>query len=57
MYRVYAIVGMGALALTIVIAMTTCMITQPPTVKADCPAHAISMCLNVPNPLPPRARI
>jgi hypothetical protein len=35
--RIYAIVALCALALTIVIAVTTCMITQPP-VDNDGPA-------------------
>jgi uncharacterized membrane protein YuzA (DUF378 family) len=39
MYRIYAIVGLCALALTIVIAVTTCVITQPPTDKAGPAQH------------------
>jgi hypothetical protein len=31
MHRTFAIIGLCALALVIVIAVTTCMITQPPT--------------------------
>jgi hypothetical protein len=34
MYRIYVIVGLCVLALTIVIAVTTCMVTQPPVDKA-----------------------
>jgi hypothetical protein len=30
MYRIYAIVGVCVLALTIIIALTTCVITEPP---------------------------
>jgi hypothetical protein len=35
MYRLFAIVGLCVLALTIIVAMTTCMITQPPVDKAQ----------------------
>jgi hypothetical protein len=37
MNRIYVIIGLSVLALAIVIAVTTCMITQPP-VDNDGPA-------------------
>jgi hypothetical protein len=35
MSRVYAIIGLSVLALAIIIAVTTCMITQPPVDNAQ----------------------
>jgi hypothetical protein len=40
MYRIYAIVGFCALALAVVIAVTTCRIAQPPTDNAGPAQHA-----------------
>jgi hypothetical protein len=34
MYRVYTIIGLSVLALAIIIAVTTCVITQPPVDNA-----------------------
>ncbi len=40
MYRVYGIIGLSVLALAIIIAVTTCMITQPQVDKAVLARHA-----------------
>lgn len=39
MHRVYAIIGLCVLALAIIIAVTTCMITQPPVDNAQSGQH------------------
>jgi hypothetical protein len=39
MYRVYAIIGLAVLGLAIIIAVTTCVITQPPVDNAQPAQH------------------